>query len=195
MNKEEQLVNTKPESLSKCLNKLSLCIERDKLELFHKRKCLRLLQLIRTNQARFKELMLLSNIVESGQYGYLIAVEYVIDDGSFYGQTGDALFYDGTTIRAVECKLVQQTHEIFRVSRKTKVKDQANVCARRIQSWLQHLGYLDNWLSPLSSCEVVGVALTDEETDFLNIYPIKKTRATTTQYSIEFLEEFKYFHE
>ena len=181
-----EVVDTRPESLSKCLNKLSLCIVRESLEKYHKHKCTRLKQLINSGHARFRELCLLEKIVESKKYGYLIATEYMIDDGSYYGQTGDALFYDGTTIWVVECKLIKTTmHDKFKISRREKVHDQAISCARRIKSWLEHLGKLDDWLFPISACDVIGVTLTDEGEEF---YTTKKN--SNQHFDVEFFQEY-----
>ena len=182
---------TKPESLSKSLNKLALCIERNKLDMFHKKKCIRLNQLIRSEQIRFREMYLLQHIVESERFGCLVAVEYIIDDGSYFGQTGDALFYDGDIFRVVECKLVKATHEIFRLSRRQKVKEQAETCVKRIKSWLQHLGSLDDWMKPLSMCKVIPITLTDEDEDvFHKRIPYEQMGSDDEISETSFLEEY-----
>jgi hypothetical protein len=156
------------------------------MEKFHKHKCTRLRLLINSGHARFKELRLLERVIDSKKYGYLIAAEYMIDDGGYYGQTGDALFFDGTTLWVVECKLIKTTiHDKFKVSRREKVKEQALTCSRRIKSWIEHLGKLDDWLFPISICDVVGVALTDEGEDLYS--PIKNSNQ---DFDMDFFEEY-----
>ena len=185
-------MDTKPESLSKCINKLSLCIQRDNLEKCHEIKYNRLKNLLRSEQIRFREMVLLKNVIESRKYGYLVAIEYLIDDGSYCGQTGDALFYDGNTIYAVECKLIQTTtHDLFKSSRRDKVYDQALVCARRIKSWLHHLGSVDERIMVLNDCNVLGIALTDE-----GEFQIKKKDfklEVLSCVSLDFLKEYEHY--
>lgn len=154
----------KPEQLSKCLNKLAMNIEYDTLDTLHCIKYKRFCRFIKKDEVRSKEFYLLQNIIISKKYGYLIAIEYKIDDGSFYDQCGDALFYDGDTITVVESKIIKQSlHNIFKISRREKVTEQAMKCSKRIASWIKHLCNHDKLMLPLKTCEIRAVIITDEE--------------------------------
>jgi len=160
----------KPESLSKCLNKLAMNIEYDTLETLHCIKFKRFCKFIKKDEVRSKEFYLLQNIILQKKYGYLISVEYKIDDGSFYDQCGDALFYDGNSITIVESKIIKPSlHDIFKISRREKVTEQAIKCSKRISSWIKHLCNHDRLMLPLNLCKIRAVIITDEEETEINL--------------------------
>lgn len=66
---------------------------------------------------------------------YMLAVEYLFDDGGFSQGHGDVLFWreDGTLV-VVECKVVRGDG-----GRLSKVHQQANTYSRRLRSWIRHL--------------------------------------------------------
>lgn len=160
----------KPESLAKCLNKLSIHIEYDTLEKLHAIKYKRFCKFIKKDIIRSKEFYLLENIIIGKKYGYLISLEYKIDDGSFYDQCGDALFYDGEFITIVESKIIKPSlHDIFKISRREKVNEQALKCAKRVGSWITHLCNYDRLMIPLNSCKIRAIIITDEEETEINL--------------------------
>ena len=118
--------------------------------------------MIRCGDPCWKEMNLLSPLVASKEYGVLLAVEYSIDDG-VCKQFGDALFYDEDRDRlfVVECKLVKHFGSHCEKTRTVKACVQADTCAARIRSYLNHLCAFDPALSMFAQTIVVPVVLTN----------------------------------
>lgn len=118
----------------------------------------RLAKLIRTDEARSKELRLLKRWLKGdlcnqpggakapSRHLALLSVEYVIDDGAKLQSRGDALLWDPVNKRLVvlELKRLQATAPIaHRAKKLAYVKRQATELVRRILSWGRHLRYID----------------------------------------------------
>ena len=141
------------QNLSRNLHKLGGCFygiateetRMIKLDNIHNTINARLYKMIKSDVPRSKELALLHNIVNSHTFGYLIALEYKIDDGGDQ-QHGDALFFSVIDTRycitIVECKIIKPNNNSVRTiqARRRKVEEQAITCVRRLRSWiLNHL--------------------------------------------------------
>lgn len=107
------------------------------------------------------EYELLLKYVLNHKAKYLIAVEYIFDDGLENTGRGDALFFDGKTFQVVEVKCVLKNN-VYTSERKANVVKQATKHTKRLRLWLQYLSGMDPRLIELASCDIVSAILTDE---------------------------------
>jgi len=90
---------------------------------------------------------------------YLIAVEYIIDDGGREQGKGDVLLYDGETLYVVECKCTCK-NPFYTQKRENDVRMQANKYVDRLTSWIKHLKHIDTTMTKPNT--IIGAVLTEK---------------------------------
>lgn len=114
----------------------------------------------RSGEERGKEYQLVvgSKLFVKGRYR-LLMFEYNIDDGGRQpDQQGDLLMFDtfGKRLVIAEVKRIGTSKK-----RLHKVEEQAIRCARRIRSWLSHLGSFDEGLVTLCGIPIGAMIITE----------------------------------
>jgi hypothetical protein len=168
----ETIVVEKSVKLSLLLYRAASDTSEKNLRSMHHRSINRLKQLLQTNLPCNCncEYELLLKYVLNHKARYLIAVEYIFDDGLSSRGRGDALFFDGKTFQVVEVKSILN-NLAFRSKRRAKVVKQALDYSKRLRLWLQYLSRMDSRLLELASCEVTSAILTDESKKVVSVHP------------------------
>lgn len=153
-----------PSLLSRALNWLAryCAVKVDKLS---KRNVKRLNMMLSIGNGHQLEATLIHKLLKIYDYK-VIALEYLIDDGLLNRQQhGDVLFLHEGKLIVVECKHVHGLDK-----RRKMVFEQAERCARRIQSWIDHLSRFDESFEKLAAWEILPAIFTEESDQlvFLN---------------------------
>ena len=93
---------------------------------------------------------------------FLVAIEYVFDDGAKLQGHGDAIVIDEASdnMYVIECKLLLSTGNVF--DRLARVRAQADKYASRVGSWITHLRRVDpEHLESLGQLSIHPMILTD----------------------------------
>ncbi len=152
------------ELLSNCLYR-SATDSLDELAKIHNACFYRLEKLIELEHNSSDKYKLLMRFVRAQKgknpKNYLIAINYVFDDGARVQSHGDALFFDGETLYVVECKRDVTTR------RMNNVREKSRKNYSRIISYLTHLCNVDEKLHIFMKNEILAAVLTDDLTNKL----------------------------